>query len=212
MDVIFGDIGFMLRGYLVGLAVSIPLGPIGVMIVQRTLTRGNFAGFFSGVGAAASDLLYALIAGFGFTLVIDFINAHRVWLQVVGGAVFLVFGVYTFMQNPIRQIRQPRKGNTNYWQDVFTTFFLTASNPLAVFSFVVIFTSFDAFAQIQENHSMLAVLAGVFLGAISWWVFLTLIVGVFRKYINIRHLWWINKISGVAIALIATGIIIYVFL
>lgn len=212
MDVIFGDIGFMLRGYLVGLAVSIPLGPIGVMIVQRTLTRGNFAGFFSGVGAAASDLLYALIAGFGFTLVIDFINAHRVWLQVVGGAVFLVFGVYTFMQNPIRQIRQPRKGNTNYWQDVFTTFFLTASNPLAVFSFVVIFTSFDAFAQIQENHSMLAVLAGVFLGAISWWVFLTLIVGVFRKYINIRHLWWINKISGVAIALLATGIIIYVFL
>lgn len=211
MDIIFGDIGFFLRGFLVGLAISIPLGPIGVMIVQRTLTRGNFAGFFSGVGAAVSDLLYALIAGFGFTLVIDFIDHHRIWLQVIGGAIFLVFGVYTFMQNPIRQIRQPRKGNTNYWQDVFTTFFLTASNPLAVFSFIVIFTSFDVFSQIHEKHSMFAVLAGVFLGAITWWMFLTLLVGLFRRFINIRHLWWINKISGVAIALIATGIIVYVF-
>ena len=212
MDLIFGEIGFMLRGFLVGIAVSIPLGPIGVMIVQRTLTRGHLAGFFSGVGAAVSDLLYALIAGFGFSLVIDFIDLHRERLQVSGGAVLLAFGIYTFLQNPIRQIRQPRKRNTNYWQDVVSTFFLTVSNPLAVFSFVVIFTSFDVFSQIQATHSMYAVLAGVFLGAISWWMVLTLLVGLFRRFINVRHLWWINKISGVAIALIAVGIIIFVFL
>ena len=212
MNELFGDIGFLLRGILVGIAVSVPLGPIGVMIVQRTLTRGHLAGFFSGVGAAISALLYALISGISFSLVIDFIDLHRVWLQVIGGSVFLAFGVYTFMQNPIRQIRQPRKSNTNYWQDVVTTFLLTVSNPLAVFSFVVIFTSFDVFSEIHENHLILYVLVGVFCGAIMWWMFLTLLVGLFRRYINIRHLWWINKISGVAIALIAVGIILYVFI
>lgn len=212
MDIIFGDIGFMLRGILVGIAVSIPLGPIGVMIVQRTLTRGEWAGFFSGLGAALSDLLYALIAGFGFNLVIDFIESNKIWMQIIGGAILLSFGIYTFMQNPIRQIRQPRKSNVNYWQDVITTFLLTVSNPLAVFTFIIIFTSFDVFSAVQESHLMYVVLIGIFIGAICWWLSLTLLVGLFRRFINIRHLWWINKISGIAIGVLALGIILYAFL
>ncbi len=212
MDVLFGDIEFMLRGILVGIAVSIPLGPIGVMIVQRTLTRGQWAGFFSGLGAALSDLLYALVAGFGFTLVIDFIESNKIWMQIIGGAVLLSFGIHTFLQNPIKQIRQPRKSNANYWQDVVTTFLLTVSNPLAVFTFIIIFTSFDVFSVEQESHSMYAVLAGIFMGAIIWWLTLTLLVGLFRRFINIRHLWWINKISGISIGVLALSIIIYAFL
>lgn len=208
---IFGDIAYLLRGILVGIAVSIPLGPIGVMIVQRTLTRGNWAGFFSGVGAAISDLVYALIAGYGFSLIITFIDSHRLSLQVGGGAVLMAFGVYTFLQNPIKQIRAPRKSNINYWQDVVSTFALTITNPLAVFTFLIIFTSFDVFVEAQEKNLIYVVLIGVFLGALLWWMHLTLLVGLFRRYINIRRLWWINKISGVTIAVIALGIVIYAF-
>lgn len=208
---IFGDIGYLFRGILVGIAVSIPLGPIGVMIVQRTLTRGNWAGFFSGVGAAISDLVYALIAGYGFSLIISFIELHQLTLQVAGGAVLMVFGVYTFLQNPIKQIRAPRKTNLNYWQDVVSTFALTITNPLAVFTFLIIFTSFDIFVEAQEKNLIYLVLIGVFVGALLWWMHLTLLVGLFRRFINIRRLWWINKISGLTIALIALGIIIYAF-
>lgn len=208
---VFGDIGYFLRGILVGISVSIPLGPIGVMIVQRTLTRGNWAGFFSGVGAAMSDLLYALIAGYGFTLVIDFIEDNQQWLKIGGGAILMIFGIYTFLQNPIKQIRQPRKSNVNYWQDVVTTFLLTVSNPLAVFTFIIIFASFDVFVNAQADHSIYAVMIGVFVGALLWWMHLTLLVGLFRKYINIRRLWWINKISGVTIAVLSLGIVVYAF-
>lgn len=208
---IFGDIAYLLRGILVGIAVSIPLGPIGVMIVQRTLTRGNWAGFFSGVGAAISDLIYALIAGYGFSLIISFIDTHRISLQVGGGAVLMAFGVYTFLQNPIKQIRAPRQSNINYWQDIVSTFALTITNPLAVFTFLIIFTSFDIFAEAQEKNMIYLVLIGIFIGALLWWLHLTLLVGLFRRYINIRRLWWINKISGVSIAVIAFGIIIYAF-
>lgn len=207
-----GDIGYLLRGILVGIAVSIPLGPIGVMIVQRTLTRGNWAGFFSGVGAAISDLVYALIAGYGFSLIISFIEVHQLSLQVAGGAVLMAFGVYTFLQNPIKQIRAPRKTNLNYWQDVVSTFALTITNPLAVFTFLIIFTSFDIFVEAQENNLIYVVLIGVFLGALLWWLHLTLLVGLFRRFINIRRLWWINKISGLTIAIIALGIVIYAFI
>lgn len=208
---IFGDIAYLLRGILVGVAVSIPLGPIGVMIVQRTLTRGNWAGFFSGVGAAISDLVYALIAGYGFSLIITFIDSHRLTLQVAGGAVLMVFGIYTFLQNPIKQIRAPRRSNINYWQDVVSTFALTITNPLAVFTFLIIFTSFDVFVEAQEKSLIYVVLIGVFIGALLWWMNLTLLVGLFRRFINIRRLWWINKISGVSIAVIALGIVIYAF-
>jgi len=208
---IFGDIAYLLRGVLVGIAVSIPLGPIGVMIVQRTLTRGNWAGFFSGVGAAISDLIYALIAGYGFSLIITFIDSHRLTLQVSGGAVLMAFGVYTFLQNPIKQIRSPRKRNSNYWQDVVSTFALTITNPLAVFTFIVIFTSFDVFVEAQSQNLIYVVLIGVFIGALLWWLHLTLLVGLFRRFINIRRLWWINKISGVTIAVIALGIVLYAF-
>lgn len=208
---LFGDMGYLLRGILVGIAVSIPLGPIGVMIVQRTLTRGNWAGFFSGVGAAISDLVYALIAGYGFSLIISFIEIHKITLQVCGGAVLLVFGVYTFMQNPIKQIRAPRKNNMNYWQDIVSTFALTITNPLAVFTFLIIFTSFDVFVEAQEKDLIYVVLIGVFIGALLWWMQLTLLVGLFRRFINIRRLWWINKISGLSIAVIALGIVIYAF-
>lgn len=208
---ILGDIEYFFRGILVGITVSIPLGPIGVMIVQRTLTRGNWAGFFSGLGAAMSDLVYALIAGYGFSLVIDFIETYKLTLKVGGGAVLLAFGAYTFMQNPVKQLRAPRKSNINYWQDVITTFMLTISNPLAVFTFIIIFASFDIFAEAQASNSIYIVLAGIFFGALLWWLNLTFLVGLFRKYINIRRLWWINKISGLSIAVLALGIIIYAF-
>jgi len=206
-----GDIGYVLRGLLVGIAVSIPLGPIGVLVVQRTLTRGKMAGFFSGVGAALSDLFYALVAGYGFSLIIGFIEKHQMSLQVGGGAVLLAFGLYIFLQNPIRQIRAPRRRNVNYWQDVVSTFFLTVSNPLALFTFLIIFASFDVFVEAQAENLIYYVLVGVFAGAILWWLHLTLLVGLFRRYFNIRRLWWINKISGVTIAIIAGGIIIQAF-
>ena len=208
---IMGDIGYLFRGILVGIAVSIPLGPIGVMIVQRTLTRGNWAGFFSGVGAAISDLVYALIAGYGFSLIISFIETHQLTLQVGGGAILMVFGIFTFLQNPIKQIRTPRKSNITYWQDVVTTFALTITNPLAVFTFLIIFASFDVFVEAQEKNLIYVVLIGVFMGALLWWMNLTLLVGLFRRFINIRRLWWINKISGASIAVIALFIVVYAF-
>ena len=208
----FEDIEFLLRGILVGISISIPLGPIGVMVVQRTIIRGNWAGFFSGLGAALSDLVYALIAGFGFSLVLDFIKEHQSWLQVGGGAVLFMFGVNMFLQNPIRQLRAPRKQNVNYWQDVVSSFFLTFSNPLAVFTFLIIFANFNVFAKAQDSNTMIYVLIGVFIGALMWWANLTFWVGKFRGYINIRRLWWINKISGVTIGLIAIGVILQAFL
>lgn len=207
-----GDIGYLLRGILVGISVSIPLGPIGILIVQRTLLRGTWAGFFSGIGAATSDFVYAVIAGYGFSFVISFIETHQHMLQAGGGAVLMAFGMYTFLQNPIRQIRAPRKRNLNYWQDMATTFGLTITNPLAVFTFIIIFASFDVFVEAQKENSIYLVLLGVFLGALLWWMNLCFIVGLFRRFINIRHLWWINKISGVAIMCLALGIVVYAFI
>ncbi len=207
-----GDIGYLLRGMLVGITISVPLGPIGIMVVQRTIMRGNMAGFFSGIGAAFSDLLYAMIAGYGFSLVIDFIKEYQLTLQLAGGAVLFMFGINVFLQNPIKQLRAPRKNNINYWQDVVSSFFLTFSNPLAVFTFLIIFASFDVFVEAQQNNTIIFVLIGVFFGALMWWGGLTFCVGNFRRLINIRRLWWINKVSGITIGLLSIAIMIQAFI
>ena len=51
-----------IKGFIVGMGASIPLGPMGVMCVQKTLSKGRNSGFISGLGASITDTFFAAIA------------------------------------------------------------------------------------------------------------------------------------------------------
>ncbi|WP_318349604.1 LysE family translocator [Aquipluma nitroreducens] len=189
------------KGILIGLLVSIPLGPIGVLVIQRTVNKSRMAGLLSGMGAALSDTVYAIIAGFSLTFVIDFIRAHEMMFQVVGAVVVLILGVHIFFSNPVKDIRRNRlRGNTHF-QDIISSFLVTFSNPLTVFVFLAVFTSSGVAVSLEQPYHSFFVILGILTGAFLWWFSLSGIVSLFRHKINLRILWWINKTAGAIIIL-----------
>jgi threonine/homoserine/homoserine lactone efflux protein len=190
---------YVLDGMMIGLLATIPLGPIGVLCIQRTLSKGRWSGFISGLGAAASDAIYAIIASFSLSYVVSFIEKQMLWLQIFGVVLLLFLGFRIFYSNPAVDLRRQRNKSTSYFQDFISTFLLTISNPLYVFLFIGFFAGFRLVEP--QNHIVfqLFVVLGVFLGAALWWFLLSSIVNLFRSKINLRRLWWINKIAGGAI-------------
>jgi threonine/homoserine/homoserine lactone efflux protein len=187
------------KGILIGFLVSIPLGPIGVLVIQRTVNRSRIAGLYSGIGAALSDALYAVIAGFSLTFVIDFIHAHEIVFQILGALVVLAIGLNIFFKNPVADLKQYRlKGNTHF-KDLISSFLITFSNPLTVFVFLAVFASSGVANSLEHPYYSIFIVIGVFIGATTWWFSLSGIVSMFRHKINLRILWWINKTAGVII-------------
>lgn len=95
----------LVKGLIVGVVVSAPLGPVGVLCIQRTLNKGRWYGFVTGLGAALSDIGYALITGYGMSFMDDFLAKNQVLLQIIGSIMLFFFGIYTFRSNPVQSIR-----------------------------------------------------------------------------------------------------------
>ncbi|MBV5314806.1 MAG: LysE family transporter [Prolixibacteraceae bacterium] len=197
------------KGILIGLLVSIPLGPIGVLVIQRTVNKSRIAGLLSGMGAALSDTLYAIIAGFSLTFIIDFIRENEILFQSIGAVVVLGLGIHIFFKNPVTDLRRNKlRGNTHF-QDIISSFLVTFSNPLTVFVFLAVFTSSGVAINLEEPYHSFFVILGVFLGAFIWWFSLSGIVSLFKHKINLRILWWINKTAGVVIVLFVLVTVIF---
>lgn len=189
-------------GFMIGLMASIPLGPIGVLCIQRTLSKGKLSGFISGVGAASSDAIYAIIALFSLSYVVNFIEKQLLYLQIVGVVILIFLGLKIFYTNPAKELRKQRRKSNSYLQDYASTFFLTLSNPLYVFLFIGIFAGFRVVTPKSDIFTPLILIGGVLAGATTWWFLLTSIVNLFRSKINLRRLWWINKIAGATIVIL----------
>ena len=192
------------NGIQIGLLASIPLGPIGVLCIQRTLQRGRLSGFISGLGAATSDTLYAIIAGFSLSYIVSFIEQQSFWLQLGGAFILIILGIYIFRSNPAVQLRRQRNTKTSLIQDFASTFLLTITNPLAVFIFIAFFAGFRVVDPNAGIVGQLILIFGVFIGASFWWLTLTSIVGFFRSAVNLRRLYWINKIAGLSIIILVS--------
>jgi len=191
----------LLKGILIGFLVSIPLGPIGILVIQRTVNKSRIAGLMSGMGAALSDTLYAIIAGFSLTFIIDFIREHELLFQAFGALVVLALGIHIFFKNPVTDLRRNRlKGNTHF-QDIISSFLVTFSNPLTIFVFLAVFTSSGVAISLEKPYHSFFVILGIFSGAFIWWFSLSGIVSLVKHKINLRILWWINKTAGILIVL-----------
>ncbi len=197
-----------LDGMLVGFSASVPLGPIGVLCIQRTLQHGRMSGLVSGFGAAVSDMIYAIIAGFSLSYIVTFIEAQIFWIQLGGVIILTGLGIKIFRTNPAVQLRRQKAGNHSLFGDFISSFFLTLSNPLAIFLFIAFFASFRVLKPEYGLMGHLIIISGVFLGAAGWWTILTSLVALFRSKINLRRLYWINKIAGALIVIFVISVFI----
>jgi threonine/homoserine/homoserine lactone efflux protein len=201
----------LLRGLTVGLIASITLGPVGVMCIQRTLSKSRLSGFVSGVGAATADMIFAILAYFFVAIISSIIESNLQILKIVGGICVVGVGVHFFLKNPVVQIRRNRAGKTNLWQDYASTFVLTLTNPGFILWLLIIFSAFNVGTATSAGTGSQMIL-GFFSGAIAWWFILTSAIGLFRNRFRPRHLLWINRGAGVLIICLGAAAIISAFI
>ncbi|HPG73317.1 MAG TPA: LysE family transporter [Bacteroidales bacterium] len=197
-------VDYIWKGVVIGLSASIPLGPIGIVTIQRTLSKGRVSGFISGMGAASADAMYAIIAGFSISIIIDFIVKFQNIIKIAGGILLLVIAWRLFFANPAKELRkQLKQKNKGFWGDFLSTFALTASNPIGLFVFMAVFAGFGLIEQDINYLSVLLLIVGVFAGACLWWFTLTLLVSIFRDKFKLRRLLVVNKIAAALVLLFA---------
>ncbi|NHB69519.1 LysE family translocator [Perlabentimonas gracilis] len=189
----------LIKGIIVGLLASIPLGPIGIICIQRTINKGKLSGFLSGMGAASADTIFAAIAGFSLSFIISFIQEQQVIFQAIGGLIVFGLGIKIFYTNPVRQLRRHKRKQNNLLEDYLSVLLVTITNPLAVFLFIALFASLGVVVEGENILLSLVATSGVFIGAMLWWYILTTLVNIFRDKFRLKQLWWINKLSGAVI-------------
>jgi len=188
-----------IKGVLVGMGASIPLGPLGVMCVQKTLSKGRMSGFFTGLGASISDTFYAAFAIAGLALIQEFVRNYEISVLFFGGLIVMAIGLKIFLTNPVKQIRG-NKDDRRLFEDFISSFIMTVTNPGALFLILGLF----AFVGVDVNRgspwaTIISLLAGVFAGALGWWLILSNGINLFRKKFRLRQLLLINRISGAVI-------------
>jgi threonine/homoserine/homoserine lactone efflux protein len=188
------------KGFIVGLLASIPLGPIGVICIQRTLSKGRFSGFISGMGATMVDVIFAAISLLSLSVVQVLLEEYRNVVMIAGGVIVALFGVKLFLSTPIKQMRRLQEGGRSFLTDFSSTMLMTITNPGAFFLILGLF----AFAGINTSDSatldyIAITLLGVFTGGGLWWYSLSTGINLFRNKIRLRQMILINKVAGIIV-------------
>ncbi|MGC1121953.1 MAG: LysE family transporter [Candidatus Methanofastidiosia archaeon] len=193
-------ITFFMKGLVIGISIAAPVGPIGLLCIQRTLGEGRTSGFVSGMGAATADAIYGCIAGFGVTVVSTFLVNQQMWLRLIGGVFLLFLGFKIFGSPPAE--RADVQGGGSLSTRYGSTFALTLTNPVTILSFAAI----CAGVGVSTYGDAGLLVLGVFTGSALWWFTLSSCVHIVRSRIDKERMRWINRGSGAI--LMGIGVVI----
>jgi len=201
------EIELLIRGIIVGLMIAVPVGPVNILCIRRTIGAGWRSGVISGLGAAAADMLYGGIAGFSITLVIQFLVREQFWIRFFGGVLLVGIGIWYFFKKPAPFNAQMQDRGSAY-SDIRSTFLLTLTNPTTVLSFVALLAALGL-GDPRAWWLTVFLVGGIFCGSMAWWIVLSVIVNHFRDRFNHRLLRLMNRFAGLAIG--GFGVAAFVF-
>lgn len=188
---------YFLKGLVIGFSVAAPVGPIGILCINRTLSKGRLNGFVSGLGAATADALYGCIAAFGLTFITTFLLTQKIWLQLIGGLFLCYLGVQTFRSQPAEHAAAAKGGGL--LRSYTSVLFLTVTNPMTILFFIGVFSGVGISKSVFDVASALTMVAGVFLGSACWWLSLSFAINLTRSKFTNNSLIWVNRISGAVV-------------
>jgi threonine/homoserine/homoserine lactone efflux protein len=196
------DLIFFIKGLIIGFAMAIPIGPVGVMCIRKTLAEGHSRGLIIGFGAATADAIYGSMAAFGLTFVSDAIIGQEFWFRLIGGGLLLFLG--------IRILKAKRKDSAIPFAkkgplpSYVSAFLLAFTNPITIFAFVAVFAAFGL-GHTRSVFSASLLVLGVFTGSCLWFLTLSYTATFFRKKLDSEGFRWVNRISGILIIMSAVA-------
>ncbi len=224
----------LLLGMILGFIISIPVGPINLIVIRRTLHHGRRSGLIVGFGAALADTIYGMIAAFSVVLVADFLVDHIWHTKIIGGIAFFLLGLHALrdgiklrlsLQNggsntqsdaadQPQQSRQSQQQSTpalwirSHTGPFLSTFLLTLTNPGTIVAFTIAFASLGLADMDLGQIDRTFLIVGVFLGASAWWGVVVLSVAMLRPSVTSTRLSRLDELAGIIIAIF--GVVIFV--
>ena len=188
------SIDLFIRGLVIGFAIAAPVGPIGMLVIRRTLAEGRLLGLLTGMGAAVADSLYGCVGAFGLTFISSFLMGYAFWTKLIGGVFLIYLGINTFRAKP----KEENAGNSkvHYATAFISTLLLTLTNPATILSFMAVFAGLGLGTKGGDYGAAGIVVAGVFVGSALWWLLLSGGVSLVRHKLKPGTMKWIDYGSG----------------
>lgn len=196
---------FIIKGFLIGIIFGIPVGAMGAMTAQRTLSYGMKAGLLTGLGSSAADSFYACIGVFGLTFISDFLLKYQGVVNLAGGCLILYMGI-RLLQPKISEI-QNKFGLTGKTKIFLSSFTVGMTNPAAILSFLFAFSRLGISGQASPQEGI-GLVWGVFLGTFCWWGILSGAVTLLKKKAENNCLPILNRVFGILLVLFGSALLV----
>ncbi len=202
------------KSFIMGLSVSAPPGPNAMLMINRTLRKGHFSGFMTGMGVAAADTIFAIIAGLGFSFIIGFINEEAFWIKLIAGVLVASIGLKLFLSNPVGDIRRRARDDIQGTpaQDFFSVFGLALTNPFSIFIFLAMFPGMNVSFTGPWYLIPLIIVTGIFTGASAWWLAFSYTVSRFSRTMRLRNIVVLTRFTGAFIIIIGIMVLLTLFI
>ena len=196
----------ILKGLIIGMIVCIPVGPLGLLSVQRSMSKGQLAGLLSGIGAAVSDSIYCTLAIFGASFINDIVEKYTYFINEVMGILFFVVGLSIILstKKKNRNIKDREGIEDKKEQLIYTftsTFMMGLSNPMTFFVFVTVFTKLGIDLQPENIIQNILFILSILLGSCILWIIITTIIKSTKKVLNVKVFIYMDRIIGLIICL-----------
>lgn len=199
------DVADFFRGVFVGAAIAVPVGPVNLLTIRRTLAHGRACGLATGVGAALADSFYGAVAAFGLTLISSFLLSNQIALRLCGGVFLVVMGARAFRSRVSLQLASNERPGVV--QAAFSSFLVTLSNPVTLLAFGAVFGAVGVVDPDLGRLDATLLVWGVFAGSMLWWIFLTAVVGSVRARASAHLLERMSQVSGLLIAIFGVAVL-----
>lgn len=200
----------LLQGIIIGLTLAVPVGPISLLCIRRSITDGRLHGIISGLGVATADSLYAAVAVLGLTVISGIIVAQQLFFRSIAGLVLIAVGAKVFLSVPA----EPKEngGHESYPKDYLSMLAIALANPLTILFFIIVLPGFGIVLGGTSLVTSAEFVLGIFSGSVLWWVILCGAVGSVRSSLSTRNLQVINRISGILIICFGIGTLLLMVL
>ncbi|MBQ8060745.1 MAG: LysE family transporter [Bacteroidales bacterium] len=196
----------VLKAIAIGICASVPIGPIAILVLQKSLSYGHKAGFATGLGATTVDTTYAIVSVFALAVAQNFLNTYETFIFLIGGIIVAALGWSMAFKDPFRKMKPGEEERGASIKDYLQAVATALSNPGAIFVMFALFAFFGVDAD-EKGFKMLPIILAVAAGSMTYWFAFSRAFGKWRRAIDLKSLIWLNRIAGVVLIIIGIALI-----